>query len=263
MGMNKSIYTSRLLKGGALLEDMRKLIISFNGEDVNRSGLGHLLEALLGKKTRKRAKDVYRQIFVSRFLKGDPKDAWRIVKPLEAKGFGKEVIYPVYYWITARSEPVIYDFVVDRLFFMKIGQVILINDVEKWLRNRLRSQGISWSDSVILRVAQGMLATLRDFGILEGRVKKRLTPYYISVEAFSYIAFCLYRLGNTGAHLIKHRDWGLFLLDPQGIEKLFLTAHQMKYLSFDVAGSIYRIEFIAKNCEEMANVIYGRGYKGS
>ena len=38
------------------------------------------------------------------------------------------------------------------------------------------------------RVAQGLLSTLRDFGVLQGAVNKRIAPAYCRSTAFAYIA---------------------------------------------------------------------------
>ena len=89
-------YTSRLQKGGALLEDMRVLVRVWNngGNDGQRDRV--IVENVLGKKTRVRAGDIYRRAFLHRFLKGDPPGAWKIVRPLEDREVPVEILRPVY-----------------------------------------------------------------------------------------------------------------------------------------------------------------------
>lgn len=257
------VWTSRLQKGGAVLEDMRILIRSWNNGVSIREGQTKVIEEnILGKRTRKRAKDVYEHCFVPRFLKGNPPEAWKLLRVLEDKNLPLEILKPVYYWITARSEPLMYDFVVDEVFPRSKGVVPIIrmDETIDWIKKRLPEQGKSWSDAVTKRVASGLLSALRDFGILEGKVKKMIAPLYLPVESFSYIAFILHKLGTTPEKLISHNDWKLFLMAPQVVERLFIEAHQMRLLHFQAAGNIYRIEFFATTVEEMADVITKRAF---
>jgi len=246
-----------------VLEDMRILVRFWNkGISIKDGQTKVIKENILGKKTRKRAKDVYEHCFIPRFLKGNPPEAWKLLKVLEDKNLPLEIIRPVYYWITARSEPLIYDFVVDEIFPRSKGFVstIRMDETIEWIRKRLSKQKKSWSEAVTKRVASGLLSALRDFGILEGKIKKRIAPVYLPIESFSYIAFVLHRLGATPAKLISHSDWKLFLMAPQVVERLFFEAHQMRLLNFQAAGNIYRIEFFARTIEEMADVISKRAF---
>jgi hypothetical protein len=103
-----------------------------------------------------------------------------------------------------------------------------------------------------------MLATLRDFGILEGAAKKRIAPVYLPVESFAYIAFALHQDSVSGPHLVQHRGWLLFLFSPPVVEHMFLEADRHGLLRFQAAGKIVRIDFPAQRFEEMANVIAAR-----
>jgi hypothetical protein len=257
------LYTSRLQKGGALLEDVRILIRIWDNDATISVGQTKVIEEnILGKKTRKRAKDVIMHCFVPRFIKGDPPEAWRLMKVLEDRNLPLEILKPIYYWITARSERLIYDYVTDKVFTKSKGSdyIIRMDETIEWIKKRLSEQKKSWSNDVTKRVASGLLSALRDFGILEGKGKKRIAPVYLPIESFSYIVFVLYSLGTTPEKIISHKDWKLFLMVPQVVERLFLEAHQMRLLHFQAAGNIYRIEFFAKTIEEMADVIAERSF---
>lgn len=257
----KGKYTTRLQKGGALLDDMRLLVRQWRDEaswDEQRQKM--ILENILGKKTRSRSADIYRRTFALRFLKGDPPEAWKIIRPLEDREVALEILKPMYYWITARSEPLIYDFVTNELFARRKGldQSLRIEETSAWIRKHLGSQKEAWTDTVVIKVARGLLAALRDFGVLEGAAKKRIAPLYLPVESFAYIAFALFQMGSTGEKLVIHPDWELFLLQSPVVERHFLDAHQSKLLRYEAAGKIHRIDFYAHNLEEMADVVAGR-----
>src|SRR5688572_388644 len=91
-------YNTRMQKGGALLDDMRLLVRSWNDGDATDSVD---VRTVLGKKTLARAKDTIVRAFVPRFLHGNPPDAWRIVRCLEDRDADLEILRPIYYWITA------------------------------------------------------------------------------------------------------------------------------------------------------------------
>ncbi len=212
---------------------------------------------LLGKETRARASDVIRRAFSHRYVKGDPPGAWQIVRVLEDRSVSLGVLKPVYYWITARSDTLLYDFVTDFLSGQSRSPDlhIRIDDVAGWITGRLRLSRQNWTPTVTFKVGRGLLAALRDFGILEGTSRKRLAPVYLPIESFTYIAFLLHQLGTSSSTLVNHPDWKLFLLPPSLVEKLFLEAHQRGLLRYEAAGNLYRIDFHAHTPEEMADVI--------
>jgi YD repeat-containing protein len=112
-----------------------------------------------------------------------------------------------------------------------------------------------WSEPTTVRVVQGLLATLRDFGVLQGAVNKRIAPSYLAVEAFAYIAFYLKQREASGDRLIDNPDWKLFFLSRDGVERLLIEAHQRGLLEYHAAGRIVRITFPAESLEEYARAL--------
>ena len=108
-------YNSRLQKGGALLEDMRLLVRHWRNTGTNGQQDTVVAENWLGKHTRARAADTLRRIFLPRFMHGRPPQAWKMARELEDRDLPIEALRPVYYWITARSERLLYDFVCTAL----------------------------------------------------------------------------------------------------------------------------------------------------
>jgi Putative inner membrane protein (DUF1819) len=195
-----------------------------------------------------------------RFLHGDPPQAWRIVRCLEDRNADIEILRPVYYWVTARSDRLLYDYVTQEL--IQIGGSgdgsVRIEETTAWIWRQLRRTHQHWSPTVTVKVARGLLAALRDFRILDGARRKRLAPSYVPIESFCYLAFCLRQLGISGESLVNYSDWRLFLLTPSLVERRFLDAHQHKFLEFHAAGRVYRIDFPATTHEGYADVLLGR-----
>jgi hypothetical protein len=77
------IYTTRLQKGGALLDDMRQLVRAWSEAPVATQRDTGVRTNILNKDTRTRLADVYRRAFLPRFVDGPIPNAWKIVRPLE------------------------------------------------------------------------------------------------------------------------------------------------------------------------------------
>jgi hypothetical protein len=246
-------YTSRLQKGGALLEDMRQLVRHWSEDPASAQRDAGIRSNILNKETRNRLNDVYQRAFLPRFVNGPTPNAWRLVRALEDANASAAVLRPVYYWITAAAEPLLGDFCREVLYPRQTDARAGVDTplVLSWLNDK----GCPWSPDVATRVARGLLAALRDFGILQGRVRKRLADPSPPLRSFAYIAFCLRLHGTTSRELLVHRDWQLFLLSPEDVERLFLHSHQERLLDYHAAGSVIQIHFPADSVEEYARVV--------
>jgi len=118
-----------------------------------------------------------------------------------------------------------------------------------------------WGEHTIRRVAQGLLSTLRDFGVLGGAVNKRIAPAYLPVEAFAYIAFYLKQHEPSGVKLMALSDWKLFFLPHEGVERFLVEAHQHGLLEYHAAGSVIRLTFPVNDLEAFAHVLAKRAYR--
>jgi len=255
-------YNTRLQKGGALLDDMRLLVRQWSEVPAGPQGDAVVVENLLGKETRSRAFDIYRRVFRPRFLEGDPPSAWKLLQLLEDRELSLEIVRPVYYWVTARRERILYDFVIDELAprSRSHDRIVRTEEVASWITERFAQYKRTLSSVVTSKLARGVLSTLRDFGILEGAVKKRIAPAYLPIEAFAYLSFALHAQGTSGQALVGHKDWALFLLQDSIVENQFLEADRRDLLTYQAAGRIVRVDFPAHSFEEMADVVARRSY---
>ena len=130
--------------------------------------------------------------------------------------------------------------------------------ITKWIaEGRMTSE---WSENTLVRATREVLSTLRDFGILQGVVNKRLAPIYLPVEAFAYLAFYLQQRQPSGERLLDDPEWQLFFLSRHAVEQFFLEAHQQHLLEYHAAGSIIRITFPTASIEEYAHALTQRAH---
>ena len=251
-------FTTRLQKGGALLSDMRSLVAVWSDEVDLLNPLPTAIEAL-SKATVPRAKDIYVRAFNPRFINGSPPNAWKLARALEDCKADIELIRPFYYWITARVERPLYDFVTDVLYSTSrsASLEVRIDEVAAWIGRKVANESKKWTPTVTRKVARGILAALRDFGILHGKARKYIAPFNFPVQVCALISFCLQESGLSGLNIVKHLDWRLFLLGEIGIEHLLLECHQHGWLGFETAGNIYRIDFPKVDFQEYVRAVIG------
>src|SRR5262249_41356385 len=156
------------------------------GQSVQENLQRFRRENLFGKASRSRVEDIL-AIFRQRFCEDET-----LASPLRKLAHAPTpsvVLDRVLYFHAPRSDRLLYDFAGGFLFEKALAgeREILPGEAQQFITGVLRQHGLSWSADTLRRVTQGLLATLRDFGILEGTVRKRIAPTYLPVEAFAYL----------------------------------------------------------------------------
>jgi len=254
------IYTTRIIKAGALLADTKTLLAHWDGSIPARENLDRFRrENIFGKASRSRVEDVL-AIFRQRYLT-DPVIT-RALVALVRNGFPAEGLDKVLYFHATQSDRLLHDVGTEVLAPLHAqGRTDVAPDDIRAMFARWGDEGKTsgrWSDYTMRRVTQGVLATLRDFGILQGAANKRIAPSLLPVRAFAYVAFCLRQRQPSGSRLIDDPEWRLFFLPREGVERFLIEADQLRLLEYHAAGSIVRITFPVESLEEYANVLAPR-----
>ena len=252
-------YTSKIIKASALVADTHLLLSEW---DATRSPSANLRrfqeENVLAKSSKGRLRDVL-AIFRQRYLQdAEVAEALSVL----AVGPSSKTLDRLLFYHAALNDPLLYDVVRDYLFprYLAGRTNVHFDEVDRQLKTWVDEGKTSgtWSPPTRRRVAQGLLATLRDFGVLEGANDKRLTPPYLPLGAFAYVAFRLARRARAGTKVIDHPDWGLFFLTPTAVGHFFSEAHQHRLLGYHAAGDVIRLDFPATTLPEYARVIAER-----
>lgn len=245
--MTQRHYTSNMMKGGAMIPETLALLQEWHpGVPPEEFTNTVVSQNLLGKATRARVKDILSRVFYRRFAApGLP--SGEHIRTLMAAGFTDGVIRRLLYFHTALADDLLYDFVVQRLYpLYHAGRLQLdTSDAVVFIDELIAAGLISppWSRNIKVKTARGLLAALRDFGLLEGHAKKRFLPSYLPLPVFLYAAHYLQEQGVAGRRLIEHPHWRLFLVTEGEVEQSFLAAHQEGYLGYYAAGGIVRVEW--------------------
>jgi hypothetical protein len=259
---SEPIYTSRIIKASALIADTKALLAEW---DLGQSAADNLERArrqnIFGKASRKRVEDILR-IFRQRYF--DDRDVGAALVTLTQNGAPAQWIDPLLYFFSAQNDRTLRDMVVEVLYprhlagYTDLSIEYMTRAVRNWVAEG-RTTTI-WNENTVMRVARGLMATLRDFGVLEGAVNKRLTPVYLPTPSFTLIALWLQQRERSGHLVLQSDDWRLFFLPVEGVERFFVEAHQEHLLTYYAAGSVVRIEFPAANLTEYAHVLIERAH---
>jgi hypothetical protein len=258
------IYSSRIIKATALLPDTRALLLNWDESQSAEDNLSRMrAENLFGKASRSRIADML-AIFKQRYL-GDAVVMSGLVA-LAKGGLPNDALDRILYFLSARNDALLHDAVTEFLLpAYQRGQTEVTTDkVVAWLRDLMRDDrmgpGRAWSDETTLHVAQHLLTTLRDFGVLQGTARKRITLPYLPLTSFCFIAYLRQRELTSGELLLHDSEWGLFFLPSLGVERMFLEAHQEHLLEYHAAGRIIRIEFPSPSLHAYGQFILNRSH---
>ena len=261
--MSSGPYTSRIIKAGALIGDTKTLLAHWDLDASVDENLTRVRrENVFGKASRSRVEDIL-AVFRRRYLR--EKAITKALVVLLRKKYSAAALDRVFYFHAASADRLLRDAVIDVVVPMQekglahISVADLRKPLSKWVEEG-KTNG-HWSEATIIRIAQGLLSALRDFGVLQGAVNKKIAPAYLPVAAFAYIVFYLKQHQPSGAKLIELSDWKLFFLHREDVEQLLFEAHQRDLLEYHVAGSVTRLTFPAQTLEEYANVLAQRQHR--
>jgi hypothetical protein len=246
------MLTSNIQKGGALLADCRAVVEVWEPDLGREANLDRIAsENLLGKASRTRAEDVLRRVIIPRLVEPGPQviAALKVLLP-DSRAFREACYYE-----SGRDDALLAAFAEGPLFeHWQAGRLtVRVVDVADWLVELGKAgEAPVWSDTVRTKVARGLLAALRDFGVLRGDNRKDIAPAALSTRGFAYAAWREHEQGASSRALASSRVWRRWLLDDHQVTDLFGQAARLGVLRFSQAGSAVRIDWLAHDLTEVA-----------
>ena len=239
-------YTARLLKGGAVLDDTRRVVELWDLAFEPRANLEKLsAENPLGKRSRSRLDDLLYWVIQRRFVDPGP----HVIPALKGLLHDHRAFREACYYEASRDDGLLAGFVEGPLWdWWQRGRLAVgVEDALGWLQELADSgQAPDWSDSVRTRVCQGLLSALRDFGILKGAPRchrKEFAQPAMSATGFAYVAWREHEQGASSRALATGGVWRRWLLDAAAVEALFNQCARLGVLQFSRAGSAVRVDW--------------------
>lgn len=257
---SEPIYTSRIIKASALIADTKLLLSEWDLRQSVAENLGRAKrENIFGKASRRRVEDILR-IFRQRYF-DDPDIGGALVTFVQAAA-PAQWIDSLLYFFAVQNDCTLRDIVVEVVYPRQMSGYtdLPVAHVTRTLRNWVAEGKTTtvWNDETTGRVARGLMASLRDFGVLQGAVNKTMAPVYLPTPAFALIALWLKQRERSGDRVLHSDNWKLFFLPVEGVERFFIEAHQEHLLGYQAAGSVIRLEFPANSLTEYAQILIER-----
>jgi len=242
-------YSSRNSSKGALLTES-EIVFSYLAKnnfnlDLARHAVIH--DNILAKRTyqtRKRCWAVlHSRYFPTKFANGHFNPIIAIYKTNASETMKRGVLY--YHFAT--SDLFAYEVTTKLIYNLATQGMTNISPrtVDEFLDSRVGSHSEinNWSYQTRRSLVSHYLSSLRDFGILEGKVRKRIRRPEISEALFLYVASVLKDCGKSSRDILTSEDFKLFLLTPAEVTNRFAEASQNNKIKFKKTGRIVSIEF--------------------
>jgi len=214
---------------------------------------------LLGKDSRKRASDVVRNVFGRRYFPNGSVTPGRYLAQLHESRVSREVVNLILYYHAALAERALYLIASELIFdrhsagYESIATDDAVNFIE-FLSTDGRAD-VVYSHEMKVKMAQSALTALRDFGILEGRARKRIAPVHVPHQVVAYVVHSLRDEGNSAKRIVEHDDWRLFLLTAHDVENACIEAAQYGHFGYHAAGSVRRFDWKFQSLEEYVDAL--------
>jgi len=252
------LFTARILKAGASLGDVRRLLEVWDDEASPQANLRAIVQGnLLGKATRTRAADVSAALR-ARYVDPGP----QVIPALRLLTAEPPAFVDACWYETTRSDPLLAAFAEEAVdAWSHSGQTaVTVDGVEGWVRAQAAGgRAPAWSDQVTRRVAHGLVATSRDLGALIGAVRKEVAPPRLSTTGLVYVAFRLHEQGASSRVQVEGPIWRRWRLRSEHVEALFVEAARSGVLRFSRVGSSVRLDWQARSLSEAVEVANAAG----
>jgi hypothetical protein len=250
-------YRSDGLIRGPLISDTLQALQGWNLEASKRANLDQLRQTnSIGAPTQAWLKKVCSALS-SRF---DPAERDRALVLAARTGTGQRHWKPLLLWHLANNDQLLGDGLRwSAQVYSDGGDLLQTDQALSWLEG-MGSQGhpevADWSEATRKRVAGGLLKAGVDFGLLQGRVKRRFTAYYLADEPLLYVLLQALASNRTTAAALADPRWLWFRLPEAELEHRLLLLHQAKVISYYRAGSVVDLKLPASSAEALVQEVW-------
>ena len=250
-------YGSDGLIRGPLISDTLQAFQSWDLEASKRANLDLLRQSnSIGAPTQAWLKKVCGAIS-SRF---DPAGRDRPLVLATRTTTGQRHWKPLLLWHLANSDRLLGDGLSwSAQIYSAGGDLLQTSQALAWLEgtgSQDHPEVAAWSEATRKRVAGGLLKAGVDLGLLQGRVKRRFTAYYLADEPLLYVLLQALASNRTTAAALADPRWLWFRLPEAELEHRLLLLHQAKVISYYRAGSVVDLKLPANTAEALVQEVW-------
>jgi hypothetical protein len=250
-------YCSFGLIKGALVSETLQIFQGWDLEASKRINLDRVRSSnSIGAPTQAWLKQVC-TTFSRRF---DPSGRDRSLALAARTAAGRQHWRPLLLWHMANSEGLLGDGLAWTWeVFSAGGDLLQTDQALAWL-DGTDSHGhlevAEWSEATRKRVAGGLLKAGVDFGLMQGKVKRRFTAYYLADEPLIYVLLQALASNRTTAAALADQRWLWFRIPEVELEHRLLLLHQAKVISYYRAGSVVDLKLPASSAEALVQEVW-------
>ena len=250
-------YCSHRLIKGALVSETLQV---FQGWDLEASKRANLARERSSNSIGAPTQAWIKQVCTTFSRRFDPSGRDRSLALAARRATGRQHWRPLLLWHMANSEGLLGDGLAWTWeVFSAGGDLLQTDEALAWLEGTA-SQGhpevAEWSEATRKRVAGGLLKAGVDFGLLQGRVKRRFTAYYLADEPLLYVLLQALASNRTTAAALADPRWLWFRLPEAELEHRLLLLHQAKVISYYRAGSVVDLKLPGNSAEALVQEVW-------
>lgn len=254
-----SRYSTRNSSKGALIREAEALFSHLaSGGDLNSLRDAALSKDLFGKRTRETRRRCW-QILRSRYLWAWPDTTQHPIPILFRKQAGRDLRRLVLFYHYALSDLFAYEATTELLYPMvRRGNLpVASRDIHEFLRRKVPSHPEIkvWTPQTHNSLVSHYLSAVRDFGLLEGKVRKRVRRPMVPEEMVLYVTTKLREAGVAGRAIVNHADFRLFFLEPHEVEARLAQAAAKGLIRFHRSGRIVSVELPWRSLVDYAQTL--------
>ena len=243
-------YSARNSSKGALIDEASRVFAALaRGQSIETVRDQALRGTLLIQRSRENRERIWTSI-QQRYLL--PTAPWltSLLAGTSASGPASREFVSLLYLLYALRDRLTFDFVTNVLWAKgpHARPVISRNEVLDLLKQTAARQPQidRWTESTRIKLAGSILTALRDFGVLEGQLKKVLVKPFLPLSTAEALLRVLTFEGCRGRQVIQDSTWRLFLLSEQEVASTLTKLAQQGRIRFEKAGATVVLETSAE-----------------
>lgn len=210
-------YLPTLASKAALLEETRLFLVTYGQNADVELTIQMLVNRVLGQRSRRTRMTII-EIIRTRLVRWNP-PVWVLQELVSfAQAGSLDALRAALLLHVPRQDHLLYDFVQTVILprWQNGESEIAPAEAQKFfdLRQEEHPEIARWSFETRLRLAGGVLTTLRDYGLLRGAVNKQITLPIVPLPVVHHCIRLLQAEGIPASQMAEHPDWRLWLWSP-------------------------------------------------
>lgn len=239
-------YSARNTSKGALIDEAGRVFQAV-ADGTPLPELRRLVRegSLLTQRTRTSREQIWKALDW-RYVSATPEWLLSQVTSASARGPGDQEFTSLLYVLYALRDRLTFDFTTEVLWNRgtRGRPAVSRNDVLDLLHAAEASQPqiSAWTESTRIKLAGSVLTALRDFGVLEGKIKKFLVRPVLPLSTAAAILRIVIEEGGRGRDVLRDRAWRLFMLSEQDVAETLFRLDQQRIIRFEKVGTTVVLE---------------------